>query len=227
MSDDCEKALEQAGNDTKSDSKRPRFTLQAEALPLDSGCGSAAASVCQLSNMQNVQQVMQQKSQDQQSTAVTGEGGVNEHGSADQMCWMCLYQTDDEAKRMMEFIVKSVGYIDNHNIATQVSAYIAARYKEATDANGNAVPLHGATPDDIDVHIKRHILHPKVRIAVIIKELLDFQEHLRENLVIQDNTTGLTAVDKGNVDLYIKVIAQITTLYKAETSSMLFGTDES
>lgn len=40
---------------------------------------------------------------------------------------------------------------------------------------------------------------------------------------MEDVSSGLTAVDKGNVELYLKVIAQITTLYKAETSTMLFG----
>jgi len=49
------------------------------------------------------------------------------------------------------------------------------------------------------------------------------QEHLHNNLVVEDVSSGLTAVDKGNVELYLKVIAQITTLYKAETSTMLFG----
>lgn len=30
----------------------------------------------------------------------------------------------------------------------------------------------------------------------------------------------------GNVELYLKVISQITSLYKAETNNMLFGTEE-
>eukprot|EP00961_Rhodomonas_salina_P159669 2150490-Rhodomonas_salina.2 len=145
----------------------------------------------------------------------------------DGNCWMCLYQNDEDAKRLMEFIVRSVGYIDTFNISAQVSTFIHTRYKNVTDGKGNVVPVTGASPMDIEKHIKKHILHPKVRIAVIIKELLEFQDHLHKNLVVEDCSTGLTAVDKGNVELYLKVISQITTLYKAETSSMLFGADES
>jgi hypothetical protein len=144
----------------------------------------------------------------------------------DAQCWMCLYQSDDEAKRLTEFIVRSVGYIDVFNISAQVSSFIHTRYKNAVDANGKLVPVVGADPPDVDRHIRKHILHPKVRIAVIIKELLEFQDHLHKNLVVEDVATGLTAVDKGNVELYLKVIAQITTLYKAETSTMLFGAEE-
>jgi hypothetical protein len=149
-----------------------------------------------------------------------------EKGDHDEICWMCLYQTDEEAKRLMEFIVRSVGYIDTFNIATQVSAFIHTRYKDVRDASGNVVELHGADPVHVAKHIKKHILHPKVRISVIIKELLEFQDHLHKNLVVEDVATGLSAVDKGNVELYLKVIAQITSLYKAETTSMLFGTEE-
>ena len=61
---------------------------------------------------------------------------------------------------------------------------------------------------------------------MIIKDLLEFLDHLHKNLVVEDVSTGMTAVDKGNVDLYLKVISQITTLYKAETASMLFGSEE-
>jgi hypothetical protein len=163
-----------------------------------------------------------------------------------EVCWMCLYQTDEEAKRLMEFIVRSVGYIDTFNIAAQVSAFIHTRYKDVRDANGDVVELRGADPVDVAKHIKKHILHPKVRISVIIKELLEFQDHLHRNLVVEDVTTGLSAVDKGpspffhccvayglltplcagNVELYLKVISQITSLYKAETNNMLFGTEE-
>eukprot|EP00961_Rhodomonas_salina_P175091 2361901-Rhodomonas_salina.2 len=119
------------------------------------------------------------------------EGGEQPQGCdqahtecTDETCWMCLYQTDDEAKRLMEFIVRSVGYIDTFNISTQ-------------DSSGNLVELKGAKPLDIERHIKKHILHPKVRIAVIIKELLQFQDHLHKNLVVEDAATGLSAVDKG------------------------------
>lgn len=57
----------------------------------------------------------------------------------------------------------------------------------------------GAMPLDVERHIKKHILHPKVRMAVLIKELLEFQDHLHNNLVVEDTATGLTAVDKGMV----------------------------
>lgn len=60
------------------------------------------------------------------------------------VCWMCMYQSDDEAKRLMEFIVRSVGYIDTFNISSQVSAFIHTRYRNATDGEGSVVDVKGA-----------------------------------------------------------------------------------
>jgi len=40
----------------------------------------------------------------------------------------------------------------------------------------------GARPSDVERHIKKHILHPRVRIAVLIKELLEFQVFLVVNV---------------------------------------------
>jgi len=156
-----------------------------------------------------------------------GLGGGHPQNDNDDECWLCAYQNDDETKRLMEFVVKAVGYIDTKNIATQVSMFIHERFGEAVDAHGNQTEIRGAEPSHVEIHITRHVLHPKIRISLIIQDLLNFQEHLHRNLVLEDVSTGLTAVDKGNVELYLKVIAQITTLYKAETSSMLFGADES
>eukprot|EP00961_Rhodomonas_salina_P293154 3933519-Rhodomonas_salina.1 len=149
-----------------------------------------------------------------------------ENSLSDDCCWMCMYQNDDEAKRLMEFIVKSIGYIDTFNISSQVSGFIFSRYQDATDNSSVKIGLLGATPQDVEKHIKKHILHPKVRIAIMLKELLEFQDHLHKNLIVEDVATGITAVDKGNVDLYLKVISQISTLYKADTTAMLFGSEE-
>lgn len=133
--------------------------------------------------------------------ARAAEASGSSHVEVADVCWMCMYQSDDEAKRLMEFIVRSVGYIDTVNISSQVSAFIYTRYHNAADAGGAAVPVRGARPEDIERHICKHILHPRVRIAVIIKDLLEFLDHLHKNLVVEDVSTGMTAVDKG-IDCY-------------------------
>lgn len=86
-----------------------------------------------------------------------------------EQCWLCLYQNDDEAKKVTEFVVKSVGYIDIGNISSQVSTFIKSQYEAPVDANGEKIPLLGAEPEHIYKHVTKHILHPRVRIAVLLK----------------------------------------------------------
>ena len=130
------------------------------------------------------------------------------------MCWLCIYQGEPIGKKLNNFIVKHIGVIDMKCIATQVSDCLLTHDENATGADVNTVYEH----------IARHILHPRVRIAVMLRQLLEFSSFIQNNLVIQD--AGLCTVDKGNVELYLKVIAQIMTLYKADTQGMLFSEDE-
>lgn len=69
------------------------------------------------------------------------------------------------------------------------------------------------------------MLHPKVRIAVLLRDLLEFLIVLRKNLIVTDIHNDISVVDKGNVDLYLKVITHIINMYKSETSNMLFTTE--
>jgi len=82
----------------------------------------------------------------------------------------------------------------------------------------------GAEKDMVHEHISRHMLHPRVRVAVMLRQLLDFSVLLQSSLVVNDS--GVCTVDKSNVELYLKVIGQIMTLYKADTTGMLFADDD-
>ncbi len=100
-------------------------------------------------------------------------------------------------------------------IAQQVSDFLAIQ-----EPNGS-----GIDQATVYEHIARHMLHPKVRLAVTLRQLLDFLSLLQTSLVVNDDG-GACAVDKGNAELYLKVIAQVLTLYKVDTTGMLFTEDE-
>ena len=104
--------------------------------------------------------------------------------------------------------------MDMNCIAQQVSDFLLLNEPNAL----------GATKDVAYDHISRHILHPRVRMAVLLRQLLEFCALLQTSLVVRegDNCT----VDKSNAELFIKVIGQIMTLYKADTQSMLFSDED-
>ena len=129
-------------------------------------------------------------------------------------CWLCTMQGDITGQRMQAFIVKNIGYMDLRCISQQVSDFILLQYPEAPGANEPVV--YG--------HIVSHILHPRVRLAVMLRQLLELTNLLQNSIVVNDGVN--TTVDKSNAELYLKVINQVMSLYKADTTGMLYSQDE-
>ena len=130
------------------------------------------------------------------------------------MCWLCAFQGEPLGKKLNEFIVKHIGVMDMHCISQQVSDFLLLSEPNATDAKKS----------NVYAHISVHMLHPKVRTAVMLRQLLDFSGLLQSSLVV--NEGGLCTFDKANAELYLKVINQIMTLYKADTHAMLFSDED-
>ena len=130
------------------------------------------------------------------------------------MCWLCTFQGEPLGKKLNEFIVKHIGLMDMHCIAQQVSDFLLL----------NESGAEHASKEHVYVHISIHMLHPKVRTAVMLRQLLDFAGLLQSSLVV--NEGGMCTFDKANAELYLKVINQIMTLYRADTHSMLFSEEE-
>lgn len=130
------------------------------------------------------------------------------------MCWLCTYQGEPLGKKLNIFIIKHIGVMDINCIASQVSDFLVA----------NEPLADGISQATVIEHISKHILHPRVRIAVLLRQLLDFSCILQSTLIVQDGS--VYTVEKSNTELYLKVIGQIMQLYKSDTSGMLFTEDE-
>jgi hypothetical protein len=129
-------------------------------------------------------------------------------------CWLCSYQSEALGIKLNAFVVKHIGVMSIETIAMQVSDYLLISEPTA----------EGAEAKYVQEHIQRHVLHPRVRIAVLLRQLLDFSSLLQTSLVITEG--GSVVVDKPNAELYLKCINQIMTLYKADITGMIFSDDE-
>jgi hypothetical protein len=130
------------------------------------------------------------------------------------MCWLCTYQGETLGKKLNDFIVKHIGVMDMQSISKQVSDFLLLQEPLAEEA----------THEIVYEHVSKHMLHPRVRMAVLLRQLLEFCALLQTSLVVQD--AGLCTVDKSNAELYLKVIGQIMTIYKADTQGMLFSEED-
>jgi len=128
-----------------------------------------------------------------------------------RMCWLCSYQGNPLGKQLNDFIVKNIGYMEINCISTQVSDYVLLREPDAVNIS----------KENVHSHIHSHMLHPKVRMAVILRQLLEFAALLQTSIVVREG--DVCNIDKSNAELYLKVIGQIMTLYKADPTGMVFS----
>jgi hypothetical protein len=127
------------------------------------------------------------------------------------MCWLCSYQGDQLGKQLNDFIVKNIGFMDLECISQQVSDFLLLKLPTA----------EAAAKEDVFNHIHGHMLHPKVRMAVMLRQLLELAGILQNSIVVKDG--DLCTIDKSNAELYLKIIGQIMTLYKVDPQGMLFA----
>jgi hypothetical protein len=77
--------------------------------------------------------------------------------------------------------------------------------------------------DEILTHIRKHVLHPSVRVAQILRNLLELADTLQE-LVVSRADDGTPLIDVRTVTVYLKVVSEIMQIYKtADMSKMLFA----
>ena len=86
--------------------------------------------------------------------------------------------------RMQEFIIKNIGFMDLHCISQQVSDFILIKHPSTQGADENA----------IHTHIMQHILHPRVRLAVMLRQLLELANLLQGNILVREVCFNLRAL---------------------------------
>ena len=95
--------------------------------------------------------------------------------------------------------------------------------QDEPDAN-----VKGAGVKDIDKHIRKHILHPAVKVPSILRDLDNVRETLQDTLVTKDEETGAKMVDVGNVSLYLRVVRELNQMYKmGDVTKLTFGSSAS
>ncbi len=133
-------------------------------------------------------------------------------------CWLCRNCATNDVRSFHSFMVEKAHCVDAHEMAAHMRDHL-----EAQKANGDLDEEDLPTVEEIQLHIKRHVLHPSVRVAQILRNLLELADTLQE-LVSGRGEDGLPLVDVRTVTVYLKVISEIMQIYKtADLSKMLFA----
>ena len=146
---------------------------------------------------------------------------VRVQAPAGARCWMCENCTTEDVRNFHRFAVEKAHIVDAAEMAAHMREHLLAAAEEAPGGElaGRALP----TAHEILTHVSRHVLHPSVRVASILRNLLELAEMLRE-LIMSRADDGTPLIDVRTVTVYLKVIAEIMQIYRsADMSRMLFN----
>jgi hypothetical protein len=118
-------------------------------------------------------------------------------------CWLCKYHGTPDCKRVSAYISDSAGEIDIQQMALSIHEDLG----QLDDID--------ITMDQILEHLTSHTLHPALKVSGIMKRLHTVEETLSMTLISKDDD-GNAIVDGKNVQVYLKVIAEIIKTYNAE-----------
>jgi len=129
-------------------------------------------------------------------------------------CWMCENCSTEDVQHFHQFIVRQAHTMEAQEMAQHMHEHLTASQPAAP-----ALPA----PKEILAHIQKHMLHPHVRVAQILRNLLDLAEMLQE-LVVSRAEDGTPLIDVRTVTVYLKVVAEIMQVYRtSDLSKMLFA----
>ncbi len=127
-------------------------------------------------------------------------------------CWLCTFANCKLAKQISVFAASNAGTMDPAIMSEQIQREVLKEYPRA----------RGIGRRHVMCHIREHMLIPGIRLAGIVRSLITLAETLRCTLQQVDEDTGDLVVDIRNTELYLKVITQITNVYKLDSSKLLF-----
>jgi hypothetical protein len=128
-------------------------------------------------------------------------------------CWLCRYNQTPDAKILCSFITDNAGTMEPAQVASQVSQDLKMNFP---DAEGTDVEM-------CLQHIETHTLNPICRISSMLRALLRLSDDLQATLRRLDEQ-GNCALDPKLVETYLKVQAQIISIYRqTEVNKLMFS----
>ena len=131
-----------------------------------------------------------------------------------QTCWLCINSKHEEAQKMHTFMLQNISSIGAEAMADMISKHLLTIEPAA----------QGASSEHVKKHIQGgHILSPSLQIAHTLRSLLDLRDSLHEMLIVVDEN-GSKTVDSRNISSYLKVVSEITQVYRTgEIAKILAG----
>lgn len=148
---------------------------------------------------------------------------------------MCDHVESASVRDFHAFAVREAHVVDTLSMARYMHEQLVQQAAGETGADSDAefdpdaqqaqappVP----TVEEINTHLRLHVLHPRLRTAHVLRSLVDLSENLRE-VVVSRAEDDSPLIDVRTAAVYLKVVSELMQVYRtADPAKMLFNTTE-
>jgi hypothetical protein len=145
---------------------------------------------------------------------------------------MCDHIASDEVRDFHTFAVREAHVVDTLSMARYMHQQLHLSAVEADEDESEDIAVVVAadpalpTVEEINTHLRLHVLHPRLRTAHVLRSLVDLSENLRE-VVVSRAEDDSPLIDVRTAAVYLKVVSELMQVYRtADPSKMLFNTTE-
>lgn len=144
-------------------------------------------------------------------------------------CWLCSFHGMQVTETVCRLVIDAIGHVELGNLVDQVHACLQT---ECPTEDFSVL-----THEMIKTHITRHMLHPRVKIGLLLHDLFEMQRKLKGACVRtseyipecnntehqQQQQQAAAEFDANAVRSHLAISNQIAALYKQTEDRMMFS----
>ena len=143
-----------------------------------------------------------------------GEENDNENPKtkATPFCWLCEYQGNRTTNEVLRFIMDNIPHMAMESLVSQ-SKYILDRVDVGSDCSSTQIRMH----------ITSHMLHPRIKLALQLQEMIKMQHDVAKCCVVDDMENGGKTINPQAMKVYLTLCNQVAGVYKIGEEKLTFN----
>jgi hypothetical protein len=127
-------------------------------------------------------------------------------------CWLCEYQGNRTTNEVIRFIMEGIPHMALDSLITQ-SKYLLDRVDIGSDCSIS----------QIKTHVTSHMLHPRIKLALQLQNMVKMQEEVSKCCVVDDVEAGGKTINPQAMRVYLTLCTQVSSVYKMGEDKLTFN----
>ena len=113
-------------------------------------------------------------------------------------CWLCEYQGNRTTDEVLRFIMENIPHMTLDSLVSQ-SKYLLDRVDIGSDCSCAQIRMH----------ILSHMLHPRIKLALQLQEMIKMQQEVSKCCVVDDMETGGKTINPQAMKVYLTLCTRL------------------